>query len=58
LPRDGAGGPGGLNGVKKAEVSFEKKEAVVYFDEGRTNVEKMIEAVAKAGFRAEEKRSP
>jgi copper chaperone CopZ len=45
----------GLNGVKKAEVSFEKEEAVVYFEDGKTNVEEMIQAVAKAGFRAIEK---
>lgn len=41
--------------MKKAEVSLEKKEAVVYFDEGKTDVNEMIEAVAKAGFRAAEK---
>ena len=45
----------GLDGVKKAEVSFEKEEAVVYFDEGKTNVKEMIQAVGKAGFRAIEK---
>lgn len=48
----------GLNGVKKAEVSFNKEEAVVYFEEGKTNVKEMIQAVGKAGFRAIEKRGP
>jgi copper chaperone CopZ len=43
--------------VKKAEVSFEREEAVVHFEEGKTNVKEMIEAVAKAGFRALEKGS-
>lgn len=47
----------GLNGVKKADVSFDKKEAVVYFEEGKTNVKGMIQAVNKAGFRAVEKGS-
>ena len=48
----------GLNGVKKAQVSFEKQEAVVYFEEGKTNVKEMIEAVGKVGFRAIEKQTP
>jgi copper chaperone CopZ len=46
----------GLDGVKKADVSFNKEEAVVYFEEGKTNVKKMIQAVGKVGFRATEKR--
>ncbi len=44
--------------MKKAEVSFNKKEAVVYFEEGKTNVKEMIQAVEKVGFRAIEKRGP
>ena len=47
----------GLNGVKKADVSFNKEEAVVYFEEGKTNVKDMIQAVGKTGFRAVEKGS-
>ena len=47
----------GLNGVKKAAVSFEKQEAVVYFEEGKATVKEMIQAVSKAGFRAVEKGS-
>ena len=38
----------GLNGVKKADVSFNKEEAVVYFEEGKTNVKEMIQAVNRA----------
>jgi len=47
----------GLNGVKKADVSFNKEEAVVHFEEGKTDVKEMIQAVSKAGFRAVEKES-
>jgi copper chaperone CopZ len=45
----------GLSGVKKAEVSFSKEQATIYFDERKTNVKQMIEAVGKAGFRGIEK---
>lgn len=45
----------GLDGVRKAEVSFSKEEAVVYFDERKTNIKQMIETVSKVGFRAVEK---
>jgi len=48
----------GLDGVKKAEVSFRKKEAIVYFEEGKANVDEMVRAVGNVGFRATEKRSP
>ena len=48
----------GLDGVKKAEVSFSKKEAIVYFEEGKATVDEMVRAVSKVGFRALEKRSP
>ena len=47
----------GLNGVNRADVSFSKEEAVVSFDEGKTKVEEMIQAVGKAGFRAIEKQN-
>ena len=39
-------------------MSFEKREAVVYFEQGKTDVNAMIDAVAKAGFRAVEKPGP
>jgi len=48
----------GLNGVKKAEVSFSEKEAIVYFDEGEATVDEMVRAVKRVGFRAVEKRRP
>jgi len=47
----------GLNGVKRADVSFNKEEAVVSFDEEKTKVKEMIQAVGNAGFRAIEKRA-
>ncbi len=48
----------GLNGVKKAEVSFSEKKAIVYFEEGKATVDEMVRAVKGVGFRAVEKRSP
>jgi mercuric ion binding protein len=39
-----------VEGVKKTEVSFEKKEAVVTFDETKTKVEVLTEATANAGY--------
>jgi copper chaperone CopZ len=48
----------GLKGVKRADVSFSKEEAVVYFDEGQTAVKEMIQAVRKIGFRAVVKSAP
>ena len=48
----------GLNGVKKAEVSFSEKKAIVYFEEGKATVDEMVRAVSRVGFRAVEKRSP
>ena len=47
----------GLEGVKKAEVSFKKKEAIVYFEEGEATVDEMVRAVKRVGFRAVEKHS-
>ncbi len=48
----------GLEGVKKAEVSFSEKEAIVYFEEGESAVDEMVRAVSKVGFRATDKSSP
>ena len=42
----------GLKGVRRAEVSFRKKEARVTFDPAQVTVEQLIEAVNRAGFRA------
>ncbi|MGC9291749.1 MAG: mercury resistance system periplasmic binding protein MerP [Acidobacteriaceae bacterium] len=37
-------------GVSKAEVSYAKKEAVVTFDDAKTNVGALAQATANAGY--------
>lgn len=37
-------------GVTKVDVSLQKAEAVVTFDDTKTNVESLTKATAKAGF--------
>jgi len=39
-------------GVAKAEVNFDKRQAVVTFDDARTNVETLTKATANAGYPA------
>lgn len=39
-----------VDGVSKADVSFEKKEATVTFDDTKTNVDALRKATADAGF--------
>ena len=39
-----------VDGVTEAEVSFDKKEAVVTFDDTKTNVSALIEATTNAGY--------
>ena len=39
-----------LDGVAKAEVSLEKKNAVVEFDPGKVQVEQLKRSVVEAGF--------
>jgi mercuric ion binding protein len=39
-----------VEGVQKAEVSFEKKEAVVTFDDAKTRIEALTEATKNAGY--------
>ena len=39
-----------VDGVLKADVSFERKEAVVTFDDAVTNVEALIKATGDAGY--------
>jgi len=41
-----------VDGVSKADVSFEKRQAVVTFDDSKTNVQKLTKATADAGFPA------
>ncbi len=39
-----------VDGVTKAEVSFDKKEAVVTFDDTKTSVPALIGATTNAGY--------
>ncbi len=39
-----------VEGVAKADVSFEKKEAVVTFDDAKTKVAALTEATKNAGY--------
>ena len=39
-----------VNGVEKVAASFETKQAVVTFDDGKASVDKLLEATAKAGY--------
>lgn len=42
----------GLKGVKKAEVSFDEKQAIVTYDPKQVSVEEMIRAINAIGFQA------
>ena len=39
----------GVQGVKKVDVSLENKQAVVEFDEGKTDVENIKAAIKETG---------
>lgn len=39
-----------VDGVQKVEVSFEKREAVVTFDDAKTSTSKLIQATENAGY--------
>jgi mercuric ion binding protein len=39
-----------VDGVQKAEVSFERLEAVVAFDDAKTNAEALTKATGNAGY--------
>lgn len=41
-----------VEGVTKAEVSYEKREAMVSFDDGKTSVEALTRASENAGYPA------
>jgi mercuric ion binding protein len=41
-----------LDGVTAADVSFEKGEAIVTFDDQKVTVDQMIAAIATLGYRA------
>jgi mercuric ion binding protein len=39
-----------VEGVTRTEVSFEKREAIVTFDDAKTNVQALTEATKNAGY--------
>ena len=39
-----------VEGVSKTDVSFDKREAVVTFDDTKTNVQKLTKATEDAGY--------
>lgn len=45
-----------VDGVEKTEVSYENKEAVVTYDDAKTNVEALTKATANAGYPSDVKR--
>ena len=42
-----------LEGVEKAKVSLEEKQATIKFDETKTNIQNIKEAIVDAGFKGE-----
>lgn len=44
----------GLDGIKKADVSFNDKKAVVTYDPARVAVKNMVNVIAQLGFQARE----
>ena len=45
-----------VEGVSKTNVTFEKREAVVTFDDGKTTVQKLTQATENAGYPSSAKR--
>jgi len=45
-----------VEGVEKTEVSYEKKEAVVTYDDAKTSVEALVKATEGAGYPSEVKK--
>ncbi|MPW23618.1 mercury resistance system periplasmic binding protein MerP [Paraburkholderia sp. CNPSo 3157] len=43
-------------GVEKTDVRFEQREAIVTFDDGKTNVQALTRATADAGYPSSVKR--
>ena len=39
-----------VEGVSKTNVTFENREAVVTFDDGKTTIEKLTQATVNAGY--------
>lgn len=42
-----------VKGVKNAEVSYEKAQATIVYDDSQTNEQQLREAINKTGFKAE-----
>ena len=42
-----------LEGVEEAKVSLEEKQVTIKFDETKTNIENIKEAIVDAGFKGE-----
>ncbi|MDZ7370929.1 MAG: cation transporter [candidate division KSB1 bacterium] len=47
-----------VEGVKSAEVSLEKRNAIVTYDDSKTNENTLKQAVNDAGFKAKETKAP
>jgi len=47
-----------VNGVMKADVTLKTREAVVTFDDAKTNVEALLKATTRAGYPSRLKRGP
>ena len=47
-----------VDGVTKAEVNFDKRQAIVTFDDVKTNVETLTKATADAGYPSTVEASP
>ncbi|MFU4514039.1 MAG: mercury resistance system periplasmic binding protein MerP [Sinimarinibacterium flocculans] len=45
-----------VEGVNQVDVSFDKREAVVTFDDAKTTVQKLTEATTNAGYPSSVKR--
>lgn len=45
-----------VKGVTKADVSYEKREATVSFDDAKTNIQALTTATANAGYPSSAKR--
>ena len=45
-----------VDGLQAAEVSYEKKEAVVTYDDAKTNIEALTKATEGAGYPSELKK--
>ena len=44
-----------VSGVEKIEIRFEQKQAVVTYDDAKTNVQALIKATSDAGYPSHEK---